>query len=86
MNDSKFFYGQYDVEDLNPKNPTGYNRLVLKKGALKEIDYRGWLVIESFGTSDPGLAMAANVWRNAFDTPEQVYREGIQFIRERIDA
>lgn len=39
MNDSKFFYGQYDVDDLNPKNPNGYNRLVLKKGALKEIDY-----------------------------------------------
>ena len=54
--------------------------------ALKEIDYRGWLVIESFGTSDPGLAMAANVWRNAFDSPEQVYREGIQFIRERISS
>ena len=39
MNDSKFFYGQYDVEDLNTKNATGFNRLVLKKGALKEIDY-----------------------------------------------
>ena len=39
MNDSQFFYGQYDVDDLNPKNPNGYNRLVLKKGALKIIDY-----------------------------------------------
>ena len=44
------------------------------------------LVIEAFGTSDPGLAMAANVWRNVFDSPEQVYREGIQFIRERISG
>ena len=52
--------------------------------ALKEIDYSGWLVIESFGTSDPGLAAAANVWRNAFESPEQVYREGIEFIRNRI--
>jgi D-psicose/D-tagatose/L-ribulose 3-epimerase len=52
--------------------------------ALKEINYEGWLVIESFGTSDPGLATAANVWRNAFNSPEEVYREGIKFIRARI--
>jgi D-psicose/D-tagatose/L-ribulose 3-epimerase len=52
--------------------------------ALKEINYEGWLVIESFGTSDPGLATAANVWRNAFTSPEEVYREGIKFIRTRI--
>ena len=39
MNDSKFFYGQYDVDDLNPKNPTGFNRLVLKMSKLKEIGY-----------------------------------------------
>lgn len=52
--------------------------------ALKEINYEGWLVIESFGTSDPELATAANVWRNAFSSPEEVYREGIKFIRARI--
>ncbi len=52
--------------------------------ALRAIDYRGWLVIEAFGTSDPELAGAANVWRNAFDSQEQVYREGIEFIKERL--
>ena len=52
--------------------------------ALKAIDYSGWIVIESFGTSDPELAMAANVWRNAFASEEEVYREGIRFIRERL--
>jgi D-psicose/D-tagatose/L-ribulose 3-epimerase len=52
--------------------------------ALKELDYSGWLVIESFGTSDPGLAEAANVWRNAFESEEEVYESGIQFIRERL--
>lgn len=49
--------------------------------ALKAIDYTGWLVIESFGTVDPELAIAANVWRNAFSSPEEVYREGIKFIQ-----
>jgi D-psicose/D-tagatose/L-ribulose 3-epimerase len=52
--------------------------------ALKAIDYSGWLVIESFGTADPELAVAANVWRNAFASPEEVYREGIRFIRQRV--
>jgi len=52
--------------------------------ALKTIDYSGWLVIEAFGISDPELARAANVWRNAFSSPEQLYREGIQFIRDRL--
>ncbi len=51
---------------------------------LRSIDYQGWLVIEAFGTSDPVLAEAANVWRNAFSSPEEVYREGIRFIQEHL--
>lgn len=49
--------------------------------ALRKIDYQGWLTIEAFGTSDPAIVNAANVWRNAFDSPEQLYRDGIEFIR-----
>ncbi len=49
--------------------------------ALREIEYDGWLVIEAFGTKDPALAAAANVWRDAFSSEEEVYREGIEFIR-----
>lgn len=52
--------------------------------ALREIDYSGWLVIEAFGTADAGLAEAANVWRDAFESPEQLYRDGIDFIRARV--
>jgi len=52
--------------------------------ALEEIDYRGWLVIEAFGTSDPALARAANVWRNNFSSPEEVYQRGLDFIRQRL--
>ncbi len=51
---------------------------------LKEIDYNGWLVIEAFGDSDPQLARAANIWRNAFSCFEDVYSGGIRFIRERL--
>jgi D-psicose/D-tagatose/L-ribulose 3-epimerase len=52
--------------------------------ALHAINYSGWLVIEAFGTADPNLAAAANIWRNAFTSEEEVYRKGIDFIRERL--
>jgi len=52
--------------------------------ALHDINYSGWLVIEAFGTADPDLAAAANIWRNAFTSAEEVYRKGIDFIRERL--
>jgi D-psicose/D-tagatose/L-ribulose 3-epimerase len=52
--------------------------------ALHDIDYNGWLVIEAFGTADTELAAAANVWRNAFESPEAVARDGIAFIRARL--
>lgn len=52
--------------------------------ALKAIDYNGWLVIEAFGNTDPDLAAAANIWRNAFSSPQEVYERGIEFIRARL--
>jgi len=52
--------------------------------ALAAIDYSGWLVIEAFGTGDPALAVAANVWRNAFTSEEEVYGDGIGFIRRHL--
>lgn len=52
--------------------------------ALKDLDYSGWLVIEAFGTSDPELAVAANVWRNAFTSEDELYRRGIEFIQENL--
>lgn len=52
--------------------------------ALREIGYSGWLVIEAFGTTDPDLASAANVWRNAFASEQEVYAGGIGFIRDNL--
>jgi D-psicose/D-tagatose/L-ribulose 3-epimerase len=63
---------------------TGQVRWEDNFAALKKIDYKGWLVIEAFGTSDPAIVEAANIWRNAFDSPEQLYRDGIRFIRQNI--
>lgn len=54
--------------------------------ALNAVNYNGWLTIEAFGTRDPGLRAAANVWRNAFDSEEQLYTDGLQFIRQQLAA
>jgi len=50
--------------------------------ALREIDYKGWLVIEAFGMGNPDIIPAANIWRNAFESEEQLCRDGIEFIKK----
>lgn len=52
---------------------------------LKEINYSGWVVIEAFGRNDPDLAVAANVWRKKFLSPEQLARDGLRFIHHHLD-
>jgi D-psicose/D-tagatose/L-ribulose 3-epimerase len=51
-------------------------------GGLKEIGYDGWLTIEAFGQFLPDLAAAARIWRQIFDSPEHLSRQGIEFIKK----
>jgi D-psicose/D-tagatose/L-ribulose 3-epimerase len=51
--------------------------------ALKEVSYDGWMVIEAFGRALPALAAATKVWRDLFPSPEEVYTEGLRFIKEK---
>jgi D-psicose/D-tagatose/L-ribulose 3-epimerase len=51
--------------------------------ALRKIKYDGWLVIEAFGRALPDLAAATKVWRDLFPAPEEVYTQGLKFIKER---
>ena len=48
---------------------------------LVSIGYDGWLTIEAFGGSLPDLAAATRVWRDFFKSPEDVYNDGIKFIK-----
>jgi D-psicose/D-tagatose/L-ribulose 3-epimerase len=52
-------------------------------GALKEVGYDGWVTIEAFGRALPDLAAATKVWRDLFPSPEDVYTNGLAFIRSR---
>ncbi len=54
--------------------------------ALKQANYDDWLTIEAFGRGLPELAAATRVWRDFAESPEAVYREGYQCIRNGWDA
>jgi len=51
--------------------------------ALKQVKYDGWLTIEAFGRALPALAAATKVWRDLFPRPEEVYEQGLKFIKEK---
>ncbi len=49
---------------------------------LRTAGYDGWLTIEAFGKSLPALAAATKVWRQFFESEEEVYTVGLKTIRE----
>lgn len=49
--------------------------------ALKEINYTGWVVIESFGARIPEIAAAACIWRDLAESPEALAQEGLRYLR-----
>ncbi|MEO6595712.1 MAG: sugar phosphate isomerase/epimerase family protein [Planctomycetota bacterium] len=49
--------------------------------ALRDIDYRGWLVVEAFSRQDPGFGSALRIWRDLDDGPEQVLAAGAALLR-----
>jgi D-psicose/D-tagatose/L-ribulose 3-epimerase len=54
--------------------------------ALRQVGYNGWMVIEAFGRALPDLAAATRVWRDLFPSPEEVYTQGLRFIKEKWQA
>jgi D-psicose/D-tagatose/L-ribulose 3-epimerase len=51
--------------------------------ALRQAGYDGWLVVEAFGRALPALAAATRVWRDLFPSPEEVYTQGLRFMKEK---
>jgi D-psicose/D-tagatose/L-ribulose 3-epimerase len=54
--------------------------------ALRQASYDGWLTIEAFGRALPALAAATRVWRDLFPRAEEVYTQGLRFLREKWQA
>lgn len=49
--------------------------------ALKKIGYDGCLTIESFDPTNEELARMGSIWRKLADSPEQIAREGLAFLK-----
>jgi len=54
--------------------------------ALRKARYDGWLTIESFGRALPALAAATKVWRDLFPSAEEVYTQGLRFMKDKWSA
>lgn len=50
-------------------------------GALREIEYSGWCVIETFGPAIKEIAAAACIWRDLADNPEDIPSIGAENLR-----
>ena len=48
---------------------------------LKRCGWDGVLMVEAFGMSLPALAAATRIWRPMFESPEQLARDAVQFLR-----
>jgi len=49
---------------------------------LREVDYDGWAVIESFGANIPEIAAAACLWRDLAPSSDAIAADGLAFLRE----
>jgi D-psicose/D-tagatose/L-ribulose 3-epimerase len=49
--------------------------------ALTEIGYDNWLTVEAFGNFLPNLAAATRIWRQLFDSEEQLAADAYAFLR-----
>lgn len=48
---------------------------------LKERNYDGWVVIESFGSRIPEIAAAACIWRDLAPSVDDIAAQGVQFLK-----
>jgi D-psicose/D-tagatose/L-ribulose 3-epimerase len=51
--------------------------------ALRQMNYDGWLTIESFGFALGDLSAAASIWRDIEKTPDLIAFEGVRFLRRQ---
>lgn len=51
-------------------------------GAIRQLEYNGWLTIESFGFALGDLSSAAAIWRDIESSPSAIAYEGIRFLRQ----
>ena len=54
--------------------------------ALRDLEYDGWLTIESFGPSLGAFSAAVAIWRDIEPTPDSIAFDGIAFLRRALSS
>ena len=54
--------------------------------ALATIGYSGDVIIESFALGNKNLAKATSIWRQLYDSPEQLATEGLDFLQTTLKS
>jgi len=49
--------------------------------ALRDINYTGWVTIESFATGIVDLCAAACIWRPIYDSADGLAKDGLAFLK-----
>ena len=55
-------------------------------GALRDVGYDGWLVIESFVLGNEAIAKAAAIWRDIEPSGDQLAKDGLAFLQKMREA
>lgn len=63
---------------------TGHVHWTETFGALRSVNYDGWLTIEAFGRALPELAAATCIWRDLFDSADQLAEQGLKFMKRQV--
>ncbi|SCM76128.1 Xylose isomerase family protein [uncultured Pleomorphomonas sp.] len=61
---------------------TGHVPFAAHFDAVRRSGYDGWMAIEAFSRAVPEIAGATRIWRDLFDSTDELYRRGAAFIRE----
>ncbi|MGC9328092.1 MAG: sugar phosphate isomerase/epimerase family protein [Candidatus Hinthialibacter sp.] len=62
---------------------TGHIRFGEVFNTLKKIKYDNWCTIEAFSSALPELAAATCIWRDIFDTNDNLAKNGLSFIQKQ---
>jgi D-psicose/D-tagatose/L-ribulose 3-epimerase len=54
--------------------------------ALRDLEYDGWLTIESFGPSLGAFSAAVAIWRDIEPMPDSIAFDGVEFLRRALSS
>ena len=49
---------------------------------LDFLDYSGWLMVQALGVGSPESAHPSNIWRDSFDSREQLSGDAIALVKQ----